>query len=88
MKSILIIFTGGTFSMKIDKSTGGAVPHFHGDQLLDMIPDASKYANISMCEYGMYPGPHMTPELMLDLSKRVSEYIQSDDVDGIIITHG
>ncbi|VAX24911.1 L-asparaginase [hydrothermal vent metagenome] len=88
MKNILIIFTGGTFSMKIDKTTGGAVPHYHGNELLEMIPDASKYANISMCEFGMYPGPHMTPELMFDLSHRVKEYADSDDIDGIIITHG
>ncbi len=88
MKNILIIFTGGTFSMKIDKITGGAVPHFHGNQLLEMIPDASQYANISMYEFGMYPGPHMTPKLMLDLSKQVKKYIQSDDIDGIIVTHG
>lgn len=88
MKNILIVFTGGTFSMKIDKITGGAVPHFHGNQLLEMIPDASELANISMYEFGMYPGPHMTPELMLDLSKKVKKYIQSDDIDGIIVTHG
>ena len=88
MNNIMIIFTGGTFSMKIDEATGGAIPHFHGSQLLEMIPDASKHANISMCEYGMYPGPHMTPELMFDLSQKVSEYIHSDEVDGMIITHG
>lgn len=88
MNNIMIIFTGGTFSMKIDKSTGGAIPHFHGDQLLKMIPDASKYANISMHEFGMYPGPHMTPELMFDLSEKVKEFIQSDEIDSIIITHG
>jgi len=88
MKNILIIFTGGTFSMKIDKNTGGAVPHYHGNELLDMIPDAPKYANISMYEFGMYPGPHMTPELMFELSHKVKKYVDSDDVDGIIITHG
>lgn len=88
MNNIMIIFTGGTFSMKIDKSTGGAIPHFHGNQLLEMIPDAAKYANISMYEFGMYPGPHMTPELMFDLSKKVNEYIQLDEIDGIILTHG
>lgn len=74
--------------MRIDESTGGAIPHFHGDELLEMIPDAAKYANISMFEFGMFPGPHMTPELMLELSKKVKEYIQSDDIDGIIVTHG
>ena len=40
MKNILIVFCGGTFSMKIDEQTGGAVPHFHGDELLKLIPEA------------------------------------------------
>ncbi|MBU0473869.1 MAG: asparaginase [Bacteroidetes bacterium] len=88
MKNIIIVFTGGTFSMKIDETTGGAIPHFHGDELLDMIPEAGSKANISMYEFGMYPGPHMTPELMLKLSKKVKEYADSDDIDGIIVTHG
>lgn len=74
--------------MKIDEDTGGAVPHWHGDQLLEMIPKAKELANIDMYEFGMYPGPHMTPELMLDLSKKVQEFIDRDEVDGIIITHG
>ncbi len=88
MKNIIIVFTGGTFSMKIDKVTGGAIPHFHGNQLLEMIPKAGVEANISMSEFGMYPGPHMTPELMLQLSKKVKEFANSDDIDGIIVTHG
>ncbi len=88
MNNIIIIFTGGTFSMKIDKVSGGAIPHFHGDQLLDMIPEAGVEANISMYEFGMYPGPHMTPELMLKLSKRIKKYVESDDIDAVIVTHG
>lgn len=88
MKNIVIVFTGGTFSMKIDSVTGGAIPHYHGNQLLEMIPKAGIEANISLYEFGMYPGPHMTPELMLELSKKVKEYAKSDNIDGIIITHG
>jgi len=88
MKNIMIVFTGGTFSMKIDNDTGGAIPHFHGNELLEMIPEAGAEANISLYEFGMYPGPHMTPELMLQLSNKVKEYAESDEVDGIIITHG
>jgi len=88
MKNILIIFTGGTISMKIDSSTGGAVPHFNGEELIKMIPEAKGLANIRVYEFGMYPGPHMTPELMFELSKKVNEFASHDDVGGIIVTHG
>ena len=71
MKNILIVFTGGTFSMKIDETTGAAVPFFHGNELLAKVPDSDLPANIKVFEYGNYPGPHMTPEIMLDLSKKI-----------------
>lgn len=88
MKNILIIFTGGTFSMKIDEETGGAVPYYSGNDLMDLMPDISKLANITVYDFGKYPGPHMTPELMLSLANKIKEFISSNKIDGIVITHG
>lgn len=87
-KNILVVFTGGTFSMKIDEKTGGAIPFFHGEELIEMIPEAGQMANISIYNFGNFPGPHMTPKKMLELSKIVNENILRNDVDGIIVTHG
>lgn len=87
-KNILIVFTGGTFSMRVDEKTKAAVPFFHGAELLQMIPEARTLANISIYEFGNYPGPHITPELMLALSKKIKEFVSSNEFDGIIITHG
>ncbi len=87
-KNILIVFTGGTFSMKIDEKTGGAVPFFHGEELIEMIPEVNNLADISIYNFGNYPGPHMTPELMLELSKVIQNYISQDNIDGVIVTHG
>jgi L-asparaginase len=88
MKKILIIFTGGTFSMKIDAETGGAVPHFSGNDLMQMMPEVFDLADISIYDFGKYPGPHMTPELMHSLAKKIKEFIGRDKPDGIIVTHG
>jgi len=88
MKNILVVFAGGTFSMRIDEDTGGAIPFFHGDQLIEMIPEAKEHASISVYDFGMYPGPHMTPEIMLKLSKEIKKKINEENVDGIIVTHG
>lgn len=89
-KNILIVFTGGTFSMRVDEKTKAAVPFFHGEELLQMIPEARMLANISIYEFGNYPGPHITPQLMLALSKKIKEFIYSEEeeIDGIIVTHG
>jgi L-asparaginase len=88
MNKILIVFTGGTFSMKIDESTGGAVPSFSGSELLDIIPGARNSAEIKVNDFGKYPGPHMTPELMLKLSGTIKEELSREDYAGVIITHG
>jgi L-asparaginase len=87
-KTILIVFTGGTFSMKIDEKTGGAVPYFSGNELMRMIPDAFKLAEIETYDFGKYPGPHVTPEIMLQLSKKIKEFLSTNKYDGIIVTHG
>lgn len=88
-KNILIVFTGGTFSMKIEKKkSGGAVPRYSGEELLKKIPDAKKLANISFYDFGKYPGPHVTPEIMMDLSKQLKKKLAEKKYDGIVITHG
>ncbi len=88
MKNILIIFTGGTFSMMLDPKTGGAVPEYSGDELLSKIPEARKLVDITSYDFGKYPGPHMTPELMLKLSQVIKQKMNEHKFDGIIVTHG
>lgn len=88
MKNILIAFTGGTFSMRIDEKSNSAVPFFHSEDLMKLIPDAYKLANISIYDFGNYPGPHMTPELMLELSKKIKSFVDDGNIDGVVVTHG
>jgi len=68
--------------------SGGAVPHFSGNDLLEMMPKVSNLANVSVYDFGKFPGPHMTPELMLKLSKKIQEFLAKENLDGIIVTHG
>ncbi len=88
MKHILIVFTGGTFSMMIDENTGGAVPRYSGKELLEKIPEANKLADITCYDFGKYPGPHMTPQLMFTLSNKIKELLKENNYDGVIVTHG
>ncbi len=74
--------------MRIDEKTKAAVPFFHGSELIGKIPDANKLANISVFEFGNFPGPHMTPELMFDLSQKIKPFSEREEIDGIIVTHG
>ena len=54
MKKILVVFTGGTFSMMIDEKTGGAIPKYSGNELLGMIPEAKSLAEIECFDFGKY----------------------------------
>lgn len=85
---IAIIFTGGTIAMKLDEGFGGIVPSLSAKQILEAVPTAANLADIEVYEFGRYPGPHMTPELMLELSEVATKFANRDDIDGIIVTHG
>jgi len=74
--------------MSIDKSTGGAVPMYSGEELLQMIPYANGLADIKCYDFGKYPGPHMTPELMFELSGKIKDFIKHENYSGVIVTHG
>jgi len=75
--------------MKIDKNkSGGVVPRYSGEELLKKIPDAKKLANISFYDFGKYPGPHVTPDIMMELSKKLKRKLAEKKYDGIVITHG
>ncbi len=74
--------------MMIDENTGGAVPRFSGEELLGKIPAAEELANITCYDFGKYPGPHMTPELMYQLADKIKELISQNDYSGVIVTHG
>jgi L-asparaginase len=88
-KNILIVFTGGTFSMKVDKKiSGGIIPRYSGKELLKKIPEAKKLANIFCYDFGKYPGPHVTPEIMIELSRQLKKKLSANNFDGVIITHG
>jgi L-asparaginase len=88
MKNILIVFTGGTFSMKIDEKTGGAVPHFSGKDLMKLIPNVKSLAKVDVYDFGKYPGPHITPQLMFKLSKEIQKKVNSKKYNGVVIIHG
>ena len=74
--------------MMIDKKTGGAVPRYSGEELVEMIPKAKEMADISCYDFGKYPGPHVTPEIMLELSRQIKLKLAENNYDGVIVTHG
>lgn len=85
---IVIVFTGGTISMRHDPAAGGAVPSLSGKDILALAPGIGELAEIEVDDWGAYPGPHMTVERMWALRQRVAEHLARPRVRGVVVTHG
>ncbi len=85
---IVLLFTGGTISMRHDLALGGAVPALSGRDILAATPGIEAVAEIEVEEWGAFPGPHMTPERMWALRGRIMEHLGRPEVDGVVVTHG
>src|SRR3954468_15318769 len=85
---IVLLFTGGTISMRHDPASGGAVPTLRGRDILALTPGVEDLAQLEIDDWGGYPGPHMTVEKMWGLRQRIVEHLARPEVDGVVVTHG
>lgn len=86
-KNILIIHTGGTIAMYDDQQSGVVFPD--GTHPLDVsLNILEPFANIQVDHYANIPSPHITPQHMLELARRIEQDLNRSDLDGIVLTHG
>lgn len=85
---IVLVFTGGTISMRHDPVAGGAVPALAGRDILALVPQLNDIADLEVDEFGALPGPHMTTEKMWELRNRIVHHLDRADVEGVVVTHG
>lgn len=86
-KKVLIIHTGGTIAMTEDATTGTVNPSQRNplDSVLSIL---EPYAEIQVNDFANIPSPHMTPQIMFDLAKKIEEFLHGDEIDGVVLTHG
>jgi L-asparaginase len=85
---IVLLFTGGTISMKHDAALGGAVPTLAGADIVALTPGIDRIAPLEVDDWGRYPGPHMTVERMWEVRDRIAAHLARPEVDGVVVTHG
>lgn len=85
---IVLLFTGGTISMRHDATVGGAVPSLTGHDILAMAPGIDALAALEVDDWGAFPGPHMTVDRMWALRQRIAEHLDRREVEGVVVTHG
>lgn len=85
---IAIFFTGGTISMSIDPTMGGAAPALSGEEIVARVDGLSDVADFDIINFSRLPGPHVTPAKMLELAQAVNAELSKPHIDGVVITHG
>lgn len=90
LPNIVILATGGTIAGAAPSGTqaaytSGAVTI---DAMLAAVPGIKNLANIKGEQIANVGSQDMTFEIMLTLAKRINTLLATNDVDGIVITHG
>jgi L-asparaginase len=84
---IELIATGGTISMGPDAESGAAVPRLSGGEVLAQVPGYEAHARVEVREFGRYPGPHMTIDIIWSLRQAVLD-AERRGAEGVVVTHG
>jgi len=89
-KKIAIIFTGGTISMTVNKETNAATPSLSSEDIMSLVHHIKDFAEIELLDFSAtpIPGPHMTPEMMMELKALVQKQCDRSDISGVVVTHG
>jgi L-asparaginase len=85
---VAVVFTGGTISMSIDERLGAVIPSLSGAEILSMVTNIDRFAEIISVNFSALPGPHITPDIMMKLSHEVQKLLEREDITGVVITHG
>lgn len=74
--------------MKVDERLKGAIPALSGNEIMEKVTGIENLAEIENINYGNFPGPHITPDKMMELVNMTRSLLCRDDISGVIITHG
>ena len=83
-----VITTGGTIAMKIDPAKNAPVPALSGEDLIAGVPELTKVAKVRVESPFNIGSTYMNPERWVVLQKSVARALASEEVAGVVITHG
>src|SRR3954469_23475738 len=88
--NVVILATGGTIAGAA--ATGTQAGYTSGavtiDAMLAAVPGINDLANLKGEQISNVGSQDMSFEILLKLAKRINELAKSNDVDGIVVTHG
>lgn len=87
-KHVLIVFTGGTISMKKTMESGKIEVSNTHSALLTEVETHLKNIELSFCELFNKPSPSIKMDDLFTLAKHINSELEKDIYDGIVLTHG
>jgi glutamyl-tRNA(Gln) amidotransferase subunit D len=81
-KNITILHTGGTVASKVDYETGGVTAHFTPEDMMEMVPELGKIANIDT----KLVAEMMSEDMMFTDYQKILKSIKG--CDAVILTQG
>jgi L-asparaginase len=90
LPKIKVLATGGTIAgaQTTQADAGYKSGAFSVDDLIKAVPQLKDLAELSGEQVANIGSQTMNHEVWLKLASRVNEVLRSDDVDGVVITHG
>src|SRR5262245_5029416 len=87
---IKLLATGGTIAgaQASQADAGYKAGSFSVDDLIKAVPQLKNIAELSGEQVANIGSQTMNHEVWLKLAARANEVLKSDDVDGVVITHG
>ncbi|MCE3199498.1 type II asparaginase [Paenibacillus sonchi] len=91
LPNVKILATGGTIAGAAASSTavtGYKAGALGVDTLINAVPEMKQIANLSGEQIVNVGSPDVDNAILLKLAQRINELLASDDVDGVVVTHG
>ena len=88
MARVVVVFTGGTISMRHDPAAAGNVPTMRGEELLASVPGLAEIAEIEPIDWGLVPASHLTFEEVLEIGGILATQLARPEIDGAVVVQG
>ena len=90
LPNVVILATGGTIAGSAESGTqaGYTSGQVGIETMIAAVPGIKDLANVSGEQISNVGSQDMSVAIWLQLAKRINELLATDDVDGIVITHG
>jgi len=88
MARVLVIFTGGTISMRHEPGSTGNRPTMRGAELLASVPGLAEVADIEPIDWGLVPASHLSMEQVLEIGRILADRLRRPEIDGAVVVQG